>query len=515
MCLLTEKITPYGEYITEQTINNVSLNDIKSYYSDFFTPANAYMVVSGDVKSKDVKKIIKKYFGSWIPAKPPVFGIPSANDVQFTQINFVDMPNAVQSELAVMNIIDLKMADEDYHAALITNYIFGGAFSSYINMNLREKNGYTYGASSSTSQNKWTRSTFRATTKVRNAVTDSAVVEILNEMKRIRTEFVSDEDLSNAKAKYLGNFIMATENPQTIASYAINVRTQNLPADFYENFISKINAVTKEDVQRIANKYFKLNNARIVVVGKGSEVLNSLENITYNDRKIPVFYFDKYGQKINRPSFNKPIPEGASAQNVLKDYIEAIGGEATLSKINSIYFTADAEVQGMNLSLETKKTAKNQWLQEVKMMGNTLSKQVYNNGKGYAIMQGMRMDLEDSMLKALQAEAYLFPEKNYLKKENLILSSIESINGEDAFVVKISDNKTNYYSVNSGLKIQEINTQEVNGQTISSTISYNDYRAVNGILIPYTISQNMGPQTITFTVTDVKVNTGVSDSDFN
>lgn len=74
-----------------------------------------------------------------IPAKPPVFGIPSANDVQFTQINFVDMPNAVQSELAVMNIIDLKMADEDYHAALITNYIFGGAFSSYINMNLREK----------------------------------------------------------------------------------------------------------------------------------------------------------------------------------------------------------------------------------------------------------------------------------------------------------------------------------------------------------------------------------------
>lgn len=80
-------------------------------------------------------------------------------------------------------------------------------------------------------------------------------------MKRIRTEFVSDEDLSNAKAKYLGNFIMATENPQTIASYAINVRTQNLPADFYENFISKINAVTKEDVQRIANKYFKLNNA--------------------------------------------------------------------------------------------------------------------------------------------------------------------------------------------------------------------------------------------------------------
>lgn len=74
-------------------------------------------------------------------------------------------------------------------------------------------------------------------------------------------------------------------------------------------------------------------------------------------------------------------------------------------------------------------------------------------------------------------------------------------------LIKISDNKTNYYSVNSGLKIQEINTQEVNGQTISSTISYNDYRAVNGILIPYTISQNMGPQTITFTVTDVKVNT--------
>lgn len=370
---------PYGEYLTEETVKAVTLADVKNYYNTYFAPKNAYMVVSGDIKAKKAKKIIKKYFGPWIAASAPSVTVPKANPVQYTQINFVDMPNAVQSELAVVSPIELKMADADYPAVLIANFILGGGgLSSYLNQNLREAHGYTYGSYSSTSANQWSNGEFSAAAKIRNAVTDSAVVEMLKEIKRIRTEPVTDEAIANAKAKYLGSFIMATENPQTTARYAINIKTKELPEDYYETFISRINAVTKEDVLRVANKYFPLNNSRIVVVGKGSEVLDNLEKIEFDGQKIPVFYFDKYGKKIDRPVFTKPIPEGTTAKTVLEGYIKAIGGEEAVKNAKTISIKGQASIQGMTLNLDLKKTKKGQLYQDISLGGNSMSKQVFN-----------------------------------------------------------------------------------------------------------------------------------------
>ena len=191
-----------------------------------FNPNNAYMVVSGDVNVDEIKDLVTKYFKKWKSSKKEVIQtIKSPVDVTSTEINFVDMPDAVQSELSVLNITDLQTNSEDHHAALVTNYILGGAFNSYLNMNLREENGWTYGARSSIARNKWTSATFRATTSVRNAVTDSAVVETLKEINKIRDEFVTDEMLATAKAKYLGNFIMSTENKSLLADFAVNIKT--------------------------------------------------------------------------------------------------------------------------------------------------------------------------------------------------------------------------------------------------------------------------------------------------
>ena len=241
---------PYGEYISEESVNNVSIKDIENNYNEMFNPNNAYMVVSGDVNVDEIKDLVTKYFKKWKSSKKEVTQtIKSPVDVTSTEINFVDMPDAVQSELSVLNITDLQTNSEDHHAALVTNYILGGAFNSYLNMNLREENGWTYGARSSIARNKWTSATFRATTSVRNAVTDSAVVETLKEINKIRDEFVTDEMLATAKAKYLGNFIMSTENKSLLADFAVNIKTLNLPDDFYETFIEKINQVSKEDVK--------------------------------------------------------------------------------------------------------------------------------------------------------------------------------------------------------------------------------------------------------------------------
>ncbi len=196
---------------------------------------------------------------------------------------------------------------------------------------LREDKGYTYGSYSRIGDRSRYASRFTATAEVRNEVTDSSVVEILKEVNRIKTELVDADQLKNAKAKYVGNFVMNVEKPETVARYALNIKTEDLPADFYTTYLEKINAVTAEDVKRVANKYFKSQNARIIVVGKGSDVIGNLEKTG-----IPVMYFDKYANATEKPEFSKPIPDGVTAQTVIDSYITAIGGtdNAKTCKIN-------------------------------------------------------------------------------------------------------------------------------------------------------------------------------------
>ncbi len=288
--LVYGKNNPAGEYLSEQTINNVSLSDVKTNYSTYFVPEKAYLVVIGDVKFKDTKKLVEKLFGSWVKAKAPQITYNTPSNVQYTQINFVDMPNAVQSEISLVNTVNLKLSDPDFFPVIVANQVLGGDFNSYLNMNLREAHGWTYGARSNVGSSKYMASKFKANSQVRNAVTDSAVVEFLKEIKRIRTEKVSEQTLNDVKAGYVGRFVMQVEKPQTVARYALNIETEGLPADFYENYIKNIQAVTADDVMRVMNKYVLEDNLRIIVTGKGSEVIPGLERL-----KIPMFYFDKFG----------------------------------------------------------------------------------------------------------------------------------------------------------------------------------------------------------------------------
>ena len=167
---------PSGEYVSEETIKNVTLEDVKNQYNSYFVPENAYLVITGDVKLKEVKKAVENLFGNWAKATAPKLTYTNPKNVQYTQINFVDMPNAVQSEISVINTVDLKMADADFFPVIIANQVLGGDFNSYLNMNLREAHGWTYGARSSVGFDKNQSSLFKANSQVRNMVTDSAVV---------------------------------------------------------------------------------------------------------------------------------------------------------------------------------------------------------------------------------------------------------------------------------------------------------------------------------------------------
>ncbi len=506
---------PSGEFVTEETLSTISFNDVKTYYQENFNPGNAYLVVIGDVDFETIKSQITNTFGLWIKGTSLNLQVPEASpNVQYAQINFIDMPNAVQSNISLMNTASLKMSDSDYHAVLMANQILGGSFGSYLNMNLREAHGYTYGARSSINPNKYV-SRFRAGASVRNMVTDSSVVEIIKEIKRIRNENVTSEDLSNAKAKYVGNFVLALERPQTIAQYALNIKLNNLSEDFYATYLEKINAVTVEDVKRVANKFFKPDNARIVVVGKGSDVLENLEKTG-----IPIKYFDTFANPVEKPEFSKPIPDGITAQSVLYHYISAIGGKDKAMSVKTVYATANMKIEGvpLNLTAEMKKMTPNKESMEMTAEGmGVLMKQKFNGEAGFVEQQGMKKPLTEDEVNEKKGDYAIFPELHY-DPANVSLESMTTIDGQDVFKIKITKGEKDsfrYYNAETGLLMRQESEVEAQGQTYTSVVNYSGYSPVGGIQFPYIQSIKSGPQTVSMNITNVIVNEGVTDADFN
>ena len=498
-----------GEFTSEETLNNVTLNDVILNYNTYFAPGNAYLVIVGDVNFKEVKKEVERLFGKWKKATAPQLSYSNPKDVQYSQINFIDMPNAVQSEIALVNLSNLKMTDKEYFAALLANQILGGGGEGRLFLNLREKHGWTYGAYSSIGSGKYINK-FRSGSSVRNAVTDSAVVEVFNELKRIRTELVSEEDLKNAKAKYIGNFVMQIEKPSTIASYALNKETQGLPDDFYENYIKNINAVTAEDIKNAANKFFLADQTRVVIVGKAADVLPGLEAMSKRE-KLPIFYFDKYGNPTEKPEVKKPVPAGVTVQTVLNDYIKAIGGEKAVKNVKTLAVLSSGTVQGTPLELVVK-TAPKKLGVEMKAMGMVMMKQVVNEKEAYMVQQGQRKDFTGDDLKDMQADATTFKELALLTDKDVTLTGIENINGADAYAIK-NGKSTLYYDVKTGFKVAEAKDIEQGGQKMTQTTYYQDYKDVKGLKFPYKTIMNVGIE-IELTTSEVKINEGVTDADF-
>jgi len=500
---------PYGEFSTEETVNSIALADVKSYYSKWFSPKSAYLVIVGDVDEDEVKDLVKKNFSNWKGNAVPEANLPAVSNVEKTEIDFVNMPNAVQSEIALVNTIDLKKKDDDYFPVLVANKILGGGGEARLFLNLREDKGYTYGAYSSAGNDKYA-STFVASASVRNEVTDSSVVAFLDEVYKIRNEKVTDSELANAKAKLTGDFVLSLEQPSTIANFAMEIETEDLDDNFYEEYLEKIDEVTKEDVQRVAKKYFMADNSRIVIAGKGSDVLENLEKMTYNGKTLPINYYNRFGEKTEKPEA-KQVDASVTTEKVFADYIKAIGGKDAVNDVESVVMKADAEVQGMQLQLEMKRTMDGKMNQSISMGGNVMNKQVFNGETGFVMAQGQKMPYNEEQVATAKADANPFPE---LTVGDAKVTGMEKVDGKDAYVVEMDGNNKNFYSVDTGLKVQSVKTMSQAGQTMTIPTGYSDYQEVEGVKFPFMMTQSMGPQSFEFKVSEILINEGVSEEDF-
>ena len=236
--------------------------------------------------------------------------------------------------------------------------------------------------------------------------------------------------------------------------------------------------------------------------------------MNYDGKPLPIKYFDKYGKSTPKPDYSKVAPEGVTAQSVLQKYIEAVGGEAKLSAVNSLHIVGAANIQGMSITFEQKRTSKKQLLQDLKMGPNSIQKLALNVDKGYMTAQGQRMEFDAERVKALAIDAYPFYEIQMVNSETIAFESTQKIDGKDAYGIQITPEKIAFYDAESGLKVKEVTTATMGGQTVESALMYENYKEVAGIKMPFLYKQAMGPQTVEIVISEIKFNEGVSDADF-
>ena len=498
---------PYGEFATIQTVENITLEDVQNYYSTYAKPNNAYLTIVGDVDYTEIKKLVTSLFKGWKKGKLPEYEMPTVNDVSKNEINFVDMSNAVQSEITVGNIINISMADPDYFALRLANQILGGS-GGRLYENLREDKGFTYGAYSGVTTSRYVGN-FYASTSVRNEVTDSSVVEIINEINRIISDNVSESKLASVKEKFVGNFIMSTERPSTIATFALNIDKYNLSSNFYETYLDNFQKVTVEDIKRVTNKYFKNNNLRIVIVGKGKDVISSLETSPYE-----ITYYDTNGDVSEKPDYS--VPTGISANGVVLNYLEAIGGKGKVEAVNAVSMLGEAEFQGMKLQLMNINAKPNKLVVMMMMMGNVLMKQAFNGEEGYIQQQGVNNPFPQEEIDKLKKSSLPFEEIGWLDNGDVKFSSIETEDGRELYALEVNGDTYVYYDKETGLKIKQTqNASMPDGTKVSQTTYYENYISVDGILFPHILKVPMGPQNMDFNMTKIVVNPEISDADFN
>ncbi|NJW54440.1 insulinase family protein, partial [Salinimicrobium sp. CDJ15-91] len=200
-----------------------------------------------------------------------------------------------------------------------------------------------------------------------------------------------------------------------------------------------------------------------------------------------------------------------TASKVFEDYIKAIGGKEAVEKVNSVYMIAQANFQGQKMDLESKVTSSGKSSTEVGMGGNVMSRQIFNGATGFVAAQGQKIPYTEEQIIAAKAEAHPFPE---MIADNAALEGVEDVDGKEAYAIKMDENTTNYYSKKTGLKVKQVKTVQQGPQTVTVPTTFSDYREVEGVKFPFTINQSMGPMVISFEVSEIKVNEGVVDTDF-
>ena len=279
---------------TNESIDAMTPAALAKWHQDRYTPQNAILGITGDVKAAVIVPKLERAFASW--KKTDLKEILPENPKPATakKVLLVDRPSSVQTTVVLGNIA-IDRRDPDYFALNVANHILGEGTTGRLFLNLREEKGYTYGVYSTFTAVKYP-GPWRAGGDVRTEVTSGAMTEFLNEFNRLRDQKVPDNELDEAKRSIVASFALSLESPSELLGYAIVQKIYGFPADYWDTYPAKIMSVTADDIQRVARKYLNPDNLQVVAVGDVSKIKSIMEKYG------PVEVYDADGKRVG--SFN-------------------------------------------------------------------------------------------------------------------------------------------------------------------------------------------------------------------
>lgn len=447
---------PYGEVVTEETLENINRDLLRQYYETYFKPNVAYMVIVGDIDVNEAKELMDRFFSGWERGDVPRHTYPTPTPPPGRRVAFAERTGASQSVLQLTYPVVLPVGHEDAIKVSVMNGILGGGvFSGRLMQIIREERGYTYGVRSNITNDRLV-GRFVASTEIRNNVTDSTATIILDEMTRLIEEPVSERDINLVKSFMTGQFARSLESPRTIANFALNIKRFGLPEDYYARYLEKLNAVTIEDVQQVAQKYLKPDNVIIVVAGHMDEVPPTLEQFAATGE---VEFFDAFGRPWEAPELES-VAAGVTLETVLQKYFDAIGGKEAMKRVQDMKQVIEIPMMGQTAVVTQFQKAPNLLRVETNFGGMLVQTQIFDGQK--ALMTGMmgRQEFtEGAEFEAMKMQAIMNAEMNYadfgIEKT---LDGIATVDGTRAFRVSVTspqgETSREFYDVNTGLKIR-------------------------------------------------------------
>lgn len=503
---------PYGDIITEKTINNVKLEDIKKYFSTYWKPNIAYLVFVGNITPVRAKELAQKNFGSWQKGIVPKATYKEPQPPAKTYIAIVDRPASVQSLITFITPVPLKPGSPEAIPSSVMNAILGGGSSGRLFENLREKHGFTYGAYSSIKSDRLIGA-FTASASVRNEKTDSAVGEFISEFKRMRTAPLIDTEVVNMKNYISGSFARSLENPATIANFALNVARYNLPETYYQDYLKNLGNVSPETVHSMANKFILPDKMHIIIVGNAKQIAPGLNK--YGEVK----YFDIYGNEVAAPSVKK-ADASVTAQSILEKAVASVGTSQAIASLKDIEFNGEAVIMDKTINVNQKNILPSTYSFTVSTGGIVLQKKLLKDGKYSITQQGQEQQPAADEKEEIDEEAAFFSDAYLLKQKGntYSVSGIEKVNGKDVYALQVKTAAgrefTNYYDIVTGVKVKSSTVKDAGPAGKITVQSYfTDYKIYDGLQLPTHVIVDLGQFKQDIVFKEIKVNSGLKAED--
>jgi predicted Zn-dependent peptidase len=281
--------------LTPENLEKVAPKALSEFHQTRYVPDHAALAVAGDISLADARKLVESRLAGWKKAGTPKPTVSEPPEQGAVKVSYVARANSVQTNLLV-GTQAIDRLHPDYDVLQVMNKVLGGGPTGRLFITLREEKSYTYGAYSNVQAGQW-RGVWQASTEVRSEVTEEALRDLLAEVARMRDQPVPDKEFRDQKRSMVGSFALSLENPQQMLNYYITSWRFALPADYWDKYPERINAVTQAQVQAAAKKYLDPARLHIVAVGEPTKVAEVLRKFG------TVETYDTEGKRVGAGSF--------------------------------------------------------------------------------------------------------------------------------------------------------------------------------------------------------------------